>query len=241
MGSRRHLTIGITVNLDNYENLRLEMSGEVEEEKDTEELIVSLDTLLARLGRGTPETAERVDSYRRRVFTLPKETPPPEKAAELTPPAGLAIPVPPLSTQAPASPSLPLPFTSPVPPAIIPTMAKPSPAAVQVPEKSPAPVTIPAKPAATSPLPAKSPSPPPVPPAPRTEVTIPPPPPAPRTEVRSPPPTKTPATPPPPLSTVKSPGELTCEQCGAPITSVQRKLSRLFQNKDLCKKCLNQP
>ncbi len=78
--SKRNFSIGITINLDNYENLRLDIGGEIENEQDAEELIGFLDRILSRLGRGTKETAQRVDSYRSRVFTLQKaeETPAPE-------------------------------------------------------------------------------------------------------------------------------------------------------------------
>jgi len=68
MGTRKKLTVGVTVNLEHYENLRLEVSGEVESEEDAKVLIGYLDGILGTLGRGNPETAKRVDSYRERVF-----------------------------------------------------------------------------------------------------------------------------------------------------------------------------
>ena len=68
MGTRKNLTVGVTVNLEHYENLRLEVSGEVESEEDAKGLVDYLDGILATLGRGDPETAKRVDSYRERVF-----------------------------------------------------------------------------------------------------------------------------------------------------------------------------
>lgn len=81
MPAKKNLTLGITVNLDNYENLRLEVSGEVESEEDADELAGFLDSTLARLGRGDEATAERVDSYRRRVFSMkPVETPMPPRS-----------------------------------------------------------------------------------------------------------------------------------------------------------------
>lgn len=233
MGSRRHLTIGVTVNLENYENLRLEMSAEVEGEKDTEELIASLDAILARLGRGTQETAELVDSYRRRVFTLPKETTPPDKAPEVTPPPVAVIPTSPSPLAEERAPTpLPLPVTSPTSPAaILPPVTSPAPAAVPAAEKSPVPASTPVKPAIPTPPPVSI-------PPPLPGVSVPPLPSTPRPEVPSPSPPQAPA---PPSSPPRLPGELSCERCGAPITTIQRKLSRLFQNKDLCKKCLNQP
>jgi hypothetical protein len=68
MGGPKTLTIGVTVNLEHYENLRLEVSGEVDSPKDAEELSRFLDTILVRFGRSDPATADRIDSYRRRVL-----------------------------------------------------------------------------------------------------------------------------------------------------------------------------
>jgi hypothetical protein len=68
MGSRKEMTIGITINLDNYENIRFDLTGEVESDEDVTHLTGFLDGVLARIGRDDPVTAERVDHYRRRVF-----------------------------------------------------------------------------------------------------------------------------------------------------------------------------
>ena len=68
MGGPKTLTIGVTVNLEHYENLRLEVSGEVDSPEDAEEISRFLDTILVRFGRSDPATAERIDSYRRRVL-----------------------------------------------------------------------------------------------------------------------------------------------------------------------------
>jgi hypothetical protein len=75
MGTRRNLTVGVTVNLEHYENLRLEVSGDVENERDADELVRFLDHLLGRMGRGDPATAEAVDSYRDRVFSFTPDIP----------------------------------------------------------------------------------------------------------------------------------------------------------------------
>jgi hypothetical protein len=71
MGGHKTLTIGVTVNLDHYENLRLEVSGEVDSPEDAENLSRFLDTILGSFGRNDPATAERVNSYRRRVLPGP--------------------------------------------------------------------------------------------------------------------------------------------------------------------------
>jgi hypothetical protein len=69
MAVRKNLTIGVTVNLEHYENLRLEVNGEAESAMEADELVRFLDEILGRFGRADPATAERVDSYRRRVFS----------------------------------------------------------------------------------------------------------------------------------------------------------------------------
>jgi len=73
MSGKRKLSIGITINLENYENLRLEIEGEVATENDADELVSYLDGVLSRLGRNDPGTADRVDSYRRRVLEMPAD------------------------------------------------------------------------------------------------------------------------------------------------------------------------
>jgi hypothetical protein len=94
MSQKKEVTIGITINLENYENLRLEVEGDVETQQDVDDLVAFLDGMLARLGRGDPATAERVDAYRRRVLTtrpettemetaIPPKKPPEEKQREL--------------------------------------------------------------------------------------------------------------------------------------------------------------
>ena len=83
MSGKREVTIGITINLQNYENLRLEVEGDVETHEDVDELITFLDGVLARLGRGDPATAERVDAYRRRVLKA--------KPAEQEKPAAMPV------------------------------------------------------------------------------------------------------------------------------------------------------
>ncbi len=84
MEGQRTLSIGITVNLENYENLRLEVSGPVQDEGDAEELARFLDTVLQKFGQGDPSSRERVEAFRRRV--LPAGSPAPvaeEKATRM--------------------------------------------------------------------------------------------------------------------------------------------------------------
>lgn len=69
MENKKSLTIGITINLDNYENLRLELNGNISNDDDAAILISDLDRILSGLGQGDKVTAERIDSYRRRVLS----------------------------------------------------------------------------------------------------------------------------------------------------------------------------
>jgi hypothetical protein len=124
MPSRKNVTIGITINLDNYENLRLEIAGEVDDAGGMEELIAFLDTLLLRLGRGDAATAERVESYRRRVLQRPVL--PSGAAAARAKPSLQAVPRPPSTPATSPAPAR----TAAVPPAP-PRPAEPAPASVR--------------------------------------------------------------------------------------------------------------
>jgi hypothetical protein len=248
MALRRNLSIGITVNLEYYENLRLEVSGEVCSEEDAEDLVTYLDTILSRLGRGTPETAERVDSYRRRVLTWPSISPATETPREIIPLPAEAPQPPVSSTPSPAAPPAETPRVQvpPSPPASAPVKKPATGETVTVSEKmAPTPPPSPALQKTTAPAQA---------PEPRKEAPV-----ISTTSLKAKKegapaaaslPTRAPAPssqPPshPVQASAESQGkakseEFSCERCGEPITPVQRKLSRMFQNKDLCKKCLQQ-
>ncbi|MDG6257520.1 MAG: hypothetical protein QCH35_07980 [Methanomicrobiaceae archaeon] len=71
MEPMKKLSIGITVNLENYENLRLEVDGEVAAPEDAQALVAYLDAVLGGLGRADPATARKIDSYRTRVLSTP--------------------------------------------------------------------------------------------------------------------------------------------------------------------------
>jgi len=75
MSGPRTLTIGITVNLEHYENLRLEVNGEVKDLGDARDLARFLSDVLGTYGRGDPATAERIESFRRRVLPPAGEQP----------------------------------------------------------------------------------------------------------------------------------------------------------------------
>ncbi len=117
MEGQRTLTIGITVNLENYENLRLEVSGTVQNERDADELAWFLDGILQKFGQNDPSSRERVESFRKRILPQRASNSGMEHRAadggEQPRPAEIISPateVPPqVIIQAPEKPAVPLP------------------------------------------------------------------------------------------------------------------------------------
>ena len=222
--ARKILTIGITINLENYENLRLEVQGEVGDDGNTEGLVAFLDGMLARLGHGDQATAERVEAYRKRVLTMPGTM------------AGAPVTVrkeekAPLAAARPA-PAAESPETAPrarePPAAEVRLEAQPAeevtPVTVRVrPEDKAAKPVIRAPPRAEGAAPAAK--------APESRKGPVPPPPMEAARQAAPQPEK------PPVAE----GEVACEGCGLSITRNQEKLSRLLTGKSLCKRCMNPP
>lgn len=68
MSGPKTLTVGITVNLEHYENLRLEVSGEVVTHEDALNLARFLYEELEKYGVGDPATRERIENFQKRVF-----------------------------------------------------------------------------------------------------------------------------------------------------------------------------
>jgi hypothetical protein len=213
MSSKKEVTIGITINLENYENLRLEVEGDVETHEDVDDLITFLDGILARLGRGDQATTERVDAYRRRVL-----------AAR---PAAPRVPLPEKETPEPAAP-----VTEPTRPEETPEPAAPVTEPVHPEEKAcPTPEVI----AAAIPPAPEHPEPPLVSKPPEKPEEKPP------AKPEAPPVQAPPHQEPVPEKPSEAPAEDVCETCGAEVTKSQAKLSRLFMSKTLCKKCMEQP
>jgi hypothetical protein len=220
--ARKILTIGITINLENYENLRLEVQGEIVDSGSTEEIIAFLDGMLTRLGHGDEATAERMEAYRRRVLTMPR-------SGEAI--SGTVV----REERHPPAAGRPAPAE--VSPEPVPRTREPVPAEARqeaTPAKEEKPVTVrvspesrAAKPAARAPA--------------RAEGAVPA---AQAPEVR-----KGPAPAPPqeakrgaggkPERPPLAEGEVACEGCGASITRNQEKLSRLLTGKSLCKRCMS--
>jgi hypothetical protein len=62
------ITLGGTVNLSNYENIRFELRGQVRDGDDLDALIAGFGETARRFGRGDPATAAAVDSWVSRVM-----------------------------------------------------------------------------------------------------------------------------------------------------------------------------
>jgi hypothetical protein len=247
--ARKILTIGITINLENYENLRLEVQGEIGADGDTEELVAFLDGMLARLGHGDEATAELVDAYRLRVLAMPGSgaaavaggrPSPARKAAEDKPAqpvqaaqAAQAAPV----TPQPASRQPLIPAAEPAQMPREPRQQPEAPKEEAPREEKPATVRVTpearaAKPAARAPAQqggAARPA-----PAPASKKG-----PAPL-PVEEAPAEPAPREPDPKAAKPKlAEGEVACEACGTSITRNQEKLSKLLTGKSLCKRCMN--
>jgi hypothetical protein len=224
--ARKTLSIGITINLENYENLRLDVEGEVGDDGNAEDLITFLDGMLARLGHGDQATAERVEAYRRRVLAYPKAViaavPGPVWREEEASPAAVR----------PASAGVPR-EAAPLPPG--PVQAEPRKETPAAPEREEQPVTVHVSPEGKAAKPApRAPA--------RADGAAAPP------AARVPEPRKAPVAQPPkeavkeaakPKKPPIAEGEVACEGCGLSITKNQEKLSRLLTGKSLCKRCMN--
>lgn len=185
MDTHRHLSIGVTVNLEHYENLRLEVSGELNTPAEADELVAFLDQVLSTLGRGDAATAARVDSYRRRVFncspSVSEKTDLPSVVPKIK--AGIQeIP----ETQASACDSSLIGMSGPASPASCQSEAL---RMDQEPKKE-----------SSMQLPSET-----------VEST---------------------------MSIISEEGNATCEECGSPVSGAEKKISKLFASRILCKKCI---
>ena len=142
MSRKKEVTIGITINLENYENLRLEVQGDAETHEDVDDLVSFLDGMLARFGRGDPVTAERVDAYRRRVLAL-RPTKPEAQAPRVETVASMApVPAGPGSVQQNIEGTSPAPHTIEVAAPPAPKQPEPTPADSAAPQTQPAPAKV---------------------------------------------------------------------------------------------------
>ncbi len=223
--ARKTLSIGITINLENYENLRLDVEGEIGDGGDAEDLISFLDGMLARLGHGDQVTAERVEAYRRRVLAMPRSVVaaappmPVQREGEVS-----AAAVHPAHARAP---------TEAIPKSPEPVLAEARKEAPAAPAREEQPRTVRVSPETRGTGPAmKPPEGKGTPPAAGTPES--------RKGSAAPPSRETkreakPAPESPPIAE----GEVQCEGCGLSITRNQEKLSRLLTGRSLCKRCMN--
>lgn len=65
----RSITIGCTINLERYENLRVDVTDD-----DADRALALMCETLDRLGRSDPATSTAIDSYRQRVFGVSQTT-----------------------------------------------------------------------------------------------------------------------------------------------------------------------
>ncbi|WFN34623.1 hypothetical protein L1S32_00430 [Methanogenium sp. S4BF] len=107
MTAGKRLTIGVTVNLERYENLRVAVEGDVDTPEDAANLARYLDDVLAGFGKNDPETEKQIANYRFRV--LPGRGDAAEDAALSGPePKGAAEPAEPgADTGVPVQPDTP--------------------------------------------------------------------------------------------------------------------------------------
>lgn len=75
------LTVGVTVNLEHYENLRVEVEGEAADDTDAAELIGYLGEVLGRFGKNDPGVRWQIQRYYQRVLAGAEETTPEQEEA----------------------------------------------------------------------------------------------------------------------------------------------------------------
>ena len=82
MSERRTLTIGVAINLGNYESLRLEVSDCVQTEGEAAELAAYLNRVLDGYGQNDAATRASIDKYRARVLEKHEAETPAAPAAD---------------------------------------------------------------------------------------------------------------------------------------------------------------
>ena len=249
MSERRTLTIGVAINLGNYESLRLEVSDCVQTEGEAAELAAYLNRVLDGYGQNDAATRASIDKYRARVLekheaeisTAPAADPldelfgpvPASEGMEKKEEAGISEPAPVILVSVPV---LPDPEPAPAVPVSKPVLPDPEPAPVVpasvpvLPDPEPAPAVPVSKPVLPDPEPA--------PVVPVSKPVLPDPEPAPAVPVSDPEPVPVKIAEASPEKTMEDPVTYTCEKCGASVSKVQRDVSNLFMGKTLCKACM---
>ena len=83
------MTIGVTINLYNYENVRLEVEDVCPTLAEVDDLKAYLDGILAGLGRSEENTRRKIDQYRARLLVPAKD---PTTRAPVPPPPAKTSP-----------------------------------------------------------------------------------------------------------------------------------------------------
>ena len=236
MSERRTLTIGVAINVGNYESLRLEVSDCVQTEEEAAELAAYLNRVLDGYAQNDATTRAAIDRYRSRVLEkyVPEEEP--SSSDTLDEIYGTAQVSEDISFSDP-EPSEPVS----APEVLTPVVSEPGPVVVVDTPAVPAPVSAVDVPSISDPVPSE-----PEPVAAADTPSVPEPvsfepDPVPAVETPSvPDPTPSESEPAAAAQAPKTsePVTYTCEKCGAVVSKVQRDVSNLFMGKTLCKACM---
>ena len=236
MSERRTLTIGVAINVGNYESLRLEVSDCVQTEEEAAELAAYLNRVLDGYAQNDATTRAAIDRYRSRVLEkyVPEEEP--SSSDTLDEIYGTAQVSENISFSDP-EPSEPVS----VPEVLTPVVSEPGPVVVVDTPAVPAPVSAVDVPSISDPVPSEL--------EPVAAADTPSVPEPVSFEPEPVPAVETPSVPDPtpsesePAAAVQAPKTsepvtYTCEKCGAVVSKVQRDVSNLFMGKTLCKACM---
>ncbi len=226
MSERRTLTIGVAINIGNYESLRLEVSDCVQTEGDAAELAAYLNHVLDGYAQNDAATRASIDKYRTRV--LEKHAPDMPASSSPDPLDELFGPVPAFDgVVIKEEQKTPEPVkTGEAPTVPEPVIKEPEPVKIGETPQVPEPVIREPEPVKTGETPK-----------------------VPEPVIREPEPVKieeTPTVPEPVIAEkntasnkpTEEPVTYTCEKCGAAVSKVQRDVSNLFMGKTLCKTCM---
>lgn len=237
MSERRTLTIGVAINVGNYESLRLEVSDCVQTEEEAAELAAYLNRVLDGYAQNDATTRAAIDRYRSRVLEkyVPEEEP--SSSDTLDEIYGTAPVSEDISFSTGPEPSEPVS----APEVLTPVVSEPGPVVVVDTPSVPAPVSAVDVPSVSDPVPSD-----PEPVAAADTPSVPDPvsfesEPVPAVETPSvPDPTPSESEPAAAAQAPKTsePVTYTCEKCGAVVSKVQRDVSNLFMGKTLCKACM---
>lgn len=237
MSERRTLTIGVAINVGNYESLRLEVSDCVQTEEEAAELAAYLNRVLDGYAQNDATTRAAIDRYRSRVLEkyVPEEEP--SSSDTLDEIYGTAPVSEDISFSTGPEPSEPVS----APEVLTPVVSEPGPVVVVDTPSVPAPVSAVDVPSVSDPVPSEQ-----EPVAAADTPSVPEPvsfesEPVPAVETPSvPDPTPSESEPTAAAQAPKTsePVTYTCEKCGAVVSKVQRDVSNLFMGKTLCKACM---